>query len=207
MNGRPPVMSASPSIHHDSSDPRSAAPAIRSLTAPLSVPLAVPRSRLGGRRQIEAVPVGPALGAEIRGVDLRHVERRRFRRDPPRLAGPFVLLFRGQTLSDDDLIGFSRRFGDARPGAGPGERAPLRRRPSRALCGLERDRERRRDRQPRRRRGGLAHRHVLPGPPAQGEHALRARGAAVRRQHRLLQHVPRLGRVAGGTKHRVEEGG
>ena len=61
---------------------------------------------------IEVVPTGAVLGAEVRGVDLRAV-------DPPTFAAIHrawldhsVLLFRGQRLLPDELIGFSRRFGD-----------------------------------------------------------------------------------------------
>src|SRR5947208_16733570 len=65
------------------------------------------------REQIVARPTGAALGADIEGVDL---------------AGPLtpetvaaiqqawgdhlVLRFRGQRLSDDDLMRFSRQFGE-----------------------------------------------------------------------------------------------
>ena len=65
------------------------------------------------KEKIDVVPMSPAVGAEIRDVDL---------------AGPFddntfaavyaawldhgVLLIRDQRLSDDDLVVFSRRFGD-----------------------------------------------------------------------------------------------
>jgi taurine dioxygenase len=65
------------------------------------------------RRELRAQPTGAALGADIEGVDL---------------AGPLspetvaavkqawgdhlVLRFRGQSLSDDDLMRFSRQFGE-----------------------------------------------------------------------------------------------
>src|SRR5579862_10057779 len=65
------------------------------------------------RRELRAQPTGAALGADIEGVDL---------------AGPLspetmdaikaawgehlVLRFRGQALSDDDLMRFSRQFGE-----------------------------------------------------------------------------------------------
>lgn len=62
---------------------------------------------------LDVVPLTPAIGAEIRGVDLS---------TPPddATAGAIraawldhqVVLFRGQDLSDDDLVAFSRRFGD-----------------------------------------------------------------------------------------------
>ncbi|MGJ4953237.1 TauD/TfdA dioxygenase family protein [Bradyrhizobium sp. HKCCYLS20291] len=61
---------------------------------------------------LEIVPTGAQLGAEIRNVDLRNLDDAGF----AALLGAFhdhsVLLVRGQTLSDQDLIAFSRRFGD-----------------------------------------------------------------------------------------------
>ena len=53
-----------------------------------------------------------ALGAEVRGVDLRAVDETTFKAIHRAWVNHLVLLFRGQTLSDDDLIAFSRRFGD-----------------------------------------------------------------------------------------------
>jgi taurine dioxygenase len=66
--------------------------------------------------QLEIVPMDAALGAEVRGVDL-----------PEDLSSGAVdalaaawtryqvLVFRGQRLSDDDLLAFSRRFGTLEP--------------------------------------------------------------------------------------------
>ncbi|HZT86727.1 MAG TPA: TauD/TfdA family dioxygenase [Stellaceae bacterium] len=65
------------------------------------------------RQQIEVRPTGAALGADIEGVDLAAdlapetmaaIERA--------WADHLVLRFRGQRLSDDDLMRFSRRFGE-----------------------------------------------------------------------------------------------
>mgnify|MGYP001039492647 FL=1 len=61
---------------------------------------------------VTVVPTGAALGAEIRGVDLRHVTDAQFAAIHQAWLDHSVLLFRGQTLSDDELIAFSRRFGD-----------------------------------------------------------------------------------------------
>src|ERR1700724_397013 len=65
-----------------------------------------------GGEPINVTPTKAALGAEIRGVDLKNL-------DPSQFAGVkrawhdhAVVLVRGQTLSDQDLIAFSRRFGD-----------------------------------------------------------------------------------------------
>lgn len=60
---------------------------------------------------IEIVPSGHALGAEIRGVDLRRMDDALFGAIHRAWLDHSVLLFREQALADDDLIGFSRRFG------------------------------------------------------------------------------------------------
>ena len=62
--------------------------------------------------QIAVVPTGAPLGAEIRGVDLRSVDERAFAAIHRAWIEHCVLLFRGQRLSDEDLIAFSRRFGE-----------------------------------------------------------------------------------------------
>jgi taurine dioxygenase len=64
--------------------------------------------RLG--RLVET-PTGRALGAEIGGVDLRTIDDRDFAAIHRAWLDHLVLLFRGQQLTDDDLIAFSRRFG------------------------------------------------------------------------------------------------
>jgi taurine dioxygenase len=57
-------------------------------------------------------PSGKPLGAEIRGVDLRDVSDADFAAIQRAWNDSSVLLFRGQQLTDDELIAFSRRFGD-----------------------------------------------------------------------------------------------
>lgn len=61
---------------------------------------------------ITLAPAGAALGAEIRGADLRRLDEQEFAAIRRAFTAHSVLLFRGQTLSDDDLIAFSRRFGE-----------------------------------------------------------------------------------------------
>jgi len=51
------------------------------------------------------------LGAEIGGVDLRTIDDAGFAAIHRAWLDHLVLLFRGQQLTDDDLIAFSRRFG------------------------------------------------------------------------------------------------
>jgi taurine dioxygenase len=57
------------------------------------------------------VPTGAALGAEVRGADLRSINDATFAEIYRAWLEHSVLLFRGQQLSDADLIAFSRRFG------------------------------------------------------------------------------------------------
>jgi taurine dioxygenase len=61
---------------------------------------------------LEVVPIGAALGATVNGVDLRHLGEATFARIMDAWHEHSVLLFRGQTLTDQDLIAFSRRLGD-----------------------------------------------------------------------------------------------
>ena len=61
---------------------------------------------------MKVVPSGRALGAEIAGVDLRSLDDSDFAAIHRAWLEHLVLLFRGQQLSDDELIGFSRRFGE-----------------------------------------------------------------------------------------------
>jgi taurine dioxygenase len=62
-------------------------------------------------RTIEVVPTGAALGAEIRGVDLRSIDAGAFGGIYQAWLDHAVVLFRDQQLADEDLIAFSRRFG------------------------------------------------------------------------------------------------
>ena len=62
--------------------------------------------------RIRVVPTGNGPGAEIEGVDLRNVDEDVFRGLHAAWLENLVLLVRGQSLSDADLIAFSRRLGD-----------------------------------------------------------------------------------------------
>jgi taurine dioxygenase len=62
--------------------------------------------------QLAVKPTGAALAAEIAGVDLKHIDDGIFAAIHRAWVDHLVLLFRGQSLSDDDLIAFSRRFGE-----------------------------------------------------------------------------------------------
>jgi taurine dioxygenase len=61
---------------------------------------------------VRAVATGSALGAEVVGVDLRDVDDHTFGAIHQAWLDHLVLLFRGQNLGDDQLIAFSRRFGE-----------------------------------------------------------------------------------------------
>jgi taurine dioxygenase len=63
-------------------------------------------------RPIEVVPVDAVLGVEVRGVDLGNVSESGFATIKRAWHDHQVVLVRGQKLSDQDLIAFSRRFGD-----------------------------------------------------------------------------------------------
>jgi taurine dioxygenase len=58
------------------------------------------------------IPTDKALGAEICGIDIRRMHADEFKSIYRAWLDHQVLLFRGQQLTDDDLIAFSRRFGE-----------------------------------------------------------------------------------------------
>jgi taurine dioxygenase len=61
---------------------------------------------------MEVRPTGVALGAEIRGVGLTAIDDQDFADIHQAWLDHQVLLFRGQNLDDEQLIAFSRRFGE-----------------------------------------------------------------------------------------------
>lgn len=62
--------------------------------------------------RLDVIPSGAALAAEVRGVDLRRLDDAQFQAIHRAWLDHLVLLFRNQNLDDDELIAFSRRFGD-----------------------------------------------------------------------------------------------
>ena len=60
---------------------------------------------------MQITPTGAALGADVTGVDLRQLDPKTTEAIHQAWLAHEVLLFRGQHLTDDDLIAFSRRFG------------------------------------------------------------------------------------------------
>src|SRR5205809_1067776 len=69
-------------------------------------------ARRGIAGALDVVPTGAALGAEVRGVDLRNIDDGHFGHLMQAWHQHSVLLIRGQTLNDQELISFSRRLGD-----------------------------------------------------------------------------------------------
>lgn len=57
------------------------------------------------------VPTGAALGAEVRGLDLRELDDATFKQLHPIWLEHMLLLFRGQKLTADDLVTLVKRFG------------------------------------------------------------------------------------------------
>lgn len=63
-------------------------------------------------RQLDVKPSGGGLGAEIRDIDLRTLDDEGFAALHEAWLANLVLLIRDQTLTDAELIAFSRRFGE-----------------------------------------------------------------------------------------------
>ena len=61
---------------------------------------------------LNVVPTSAVLGAEVLGIDLKSLDEAQFAAFKRAWHRHEVLLVRGQTLSDQDLVTFSRRFGD-----------------------------------------------------------------------------------------------
>jgi alpha-ketoglutarate-dependent taurine dioxygenase len=70
-----------------------------------------PNAAAPDRSRTQIIPTGAALGAEVRGIDLSDIDDHDFADIHRAWIDHQVLLFRGQTLDDDALIAFSRRFG------------------------------------------------------------------------------------------------
>ena len=61
---------------------------------------------------LDIIPTGAALGAEVTGIDLRNLDDAAFERLMRAWHEHSVVLMRGQSLNDQELIAFSRRLGD-----------------------------------------------------------------------------------------------
>jgi len=60
-------------------------------------------------------PLNAAVGAEISGVDLARLNDAEFAQIEQAWNRHGALLFRDQHITDDDLLSFSRRFGELDP--------------------------------------------------------------------------------------------
>jgi taurine dioxygenase len=69
-------------------------------------------TRISREAAVETIPTGAVLGAELRGVDLKSLDESRFASILRAFHDHQVILIRNQALEDNDLIAFSRRFGD-----------------------------------------------------------------------------------------------
>ena len=70
-------------------------------------------NKIGAGVSIEVVPTGGALGADVVGLDIsRPIDNATFAAVYKAWNDHLVLRFRGQSLDDDRLVEFSRRFGD-----------------------------------------------------------------------------------------------
>ena len=76
--------------------------------------------RFGG---IEIEPIRGALGADVRGVDLRRLDERTFRLLYDAYLDHLVLCFRDQTLAPEDLVALARRWGEIEMPPSPAERS------------------------------------------------------------------------------------
>ena len=65
----------------------------------------------GQRVRLEVVPLAAALGAEVRGLDLRRLDDASFAYLHQAWLHHVVLVFRGQSLAAQDLVRLVRRFG------------------------------------------------------------------------------------------------
>src|SRR6266540_506204 len=74
---------------------------------------------------LEVFPTG-TVGAEVKGVDLAAVTKTEVEAIKRAWYKHDVLVFRGQRLTDDDLLAFSRHFGalDPPPNQGAGRKSP-----------------------------------------------------------------------------------
>ena len=64
------------------------------------------------RASVDVIPFPAALGAEVRCGDVRALDDDRFAAVHRASLDHLVLLIRGQTLNDDELVAFGRRFGE-----------------------------------------------------------------------------------------------
>lgn len=69
------------------------------------------RDRIGRQAQFDVLPFDAALGAEIRGLDLKVLDDATFKAVHDAWLAHVMLVFRGQSLEPADLVVLARRFG------------------------------------------------------------------------------------------------
>ena len=76
---------------------------------------------------MSVTPLTPAVGAEVKGVDLAAITDAEFAEIERAWHRHSALLFRGQKINDDDLLAFSRRLGelDTPPNQERGRQTPI----------------------------------------------------------------------------------
>ncbi len=84
------------------------------LIVPAGRPIIAPRHG-GNEMSVTVRPVTDAVGAEIIGVDLRNFSDAEFAAIERAWYAHSMILLRGQQLTDDHLLTFSRRFGELDP--------------------------------------------------------------------------------------------
>ena len=71
------------------------------------------------RNPIEVIPWPAVIGAEVKCGDLRHLDDETSKAVYQAWLDNLVVVFRGQDLSDDDLLAFARHFGENHEAAPP----------------------------------------------------------------------------------------
>jgi taurine dioxygenase len=90
---------------------------------------AIMQQEIATHRGIVVSPSRGGVGAEVLGIDLRRLGDATFAAIEAAWVRHSVLLFRGQTLTDDDLVAFSGRFGSL-------DLAPIQETGRRSVAGL-----------------------------------------------------------------------
>jgi taurine dioxygenase len=90
--------------------------------------------RGGNRTQLQVVPMAAALGAEVRGVDLRRIDDATFAAVHEAFLDHLLLVFRGQSLEPGHIVSFARRFGTPVSSGGMHQRSLDERTPSESLA-------------------------------------------------------------------------
>ena len=71
--------------------------------------------RLAAGQRVEVIPSGAACGAEVRGVDLNHLDDTSFGVLQQALYDHLVIRVRGQRLGHAELVALGKRFGELEP--------------------------------------------------------------------------------------------